>query len=179
MRGSYLALVSDTLQEVHLLALRRDCLTITPMTTTPAASDWAETIATLKSSTTLTDKLNGGLAQSIQPEFAHTMALRNQRGKLMFVVRPIGIGVQSYVLASFVSNETYEYVLVVDKAVRASDRCSAAIRTEVLRSFLSQILSAARSGEKEAPAPEPVQEVPELAAQISAIDPDGWRLPGT
>lgn len=146
--------------------------------------DWARALNKLGESPLVADKLNAALARSVPKSLASKLRLGLSEGKLLFVPRGVVGRGNSFVLAGFMSADTYSMALVVDLAVKRRDLCSGAIRTPVLVGFLRDLVKATQVAEPEVEATaETIEgakegETGESSGASELAGADGWMRPG-
>jgi hypothetical protein len=158
--------------------------TIETMSTLSQAENCEALTLRLEASDSVTDRLNGSLLRSVESSVLRHLGVGMSNRRLLFVPRE-KIGTEkSYLLTSFIGNDTYEFILVSQGAMQREDRCSSAIRVEVLSGFLNDLIALATPEPEETSEDveaEPVEDTPtptpQPAAEPQAALPDGWIMP--
>lgn len=146
------------------------------MTTLTGATQWAALADRLEKQQDLTLKMNAYLLRQMPASVSSKLGVTLSNKRLLFVPSSVGFASSSYAMVSFVNAEIYEFILVIDNKLVRSDRCSAAIRVDVLLGFLKDLISltAPSPAGQESPTPPdapPTQEPPAPALS------DGWVTP--
>jgi hypothetical protein len=138
---------------------------------------WEALVKRMETSESVTERLNGSLLRSVLPSIAMQLRAGTSKQRLLFVTREQVAPEKLYVLASFINDDTYEFVLADREAVRKADRCSGAIRVEVLEGFLRDLLTmSSLAGGTEEVKQEEVAEAETLVEPLPA-QMEGWVIP--
>jgi hypothetical protein len=136
----------------------------------------------LEASESVTERLNGSLLRSVESRLLRQLGVGLSKRRLLFVPREKLGPEKSYVLTSFIDNDTYEFILVSQGVMHRADRCSSAIRVEVLAGFLHDLVDLATpepEGTSELVVDEPPPDTPAPATvpePQSALE-GGWIRP--
>lgn len=144
------------------------------------APSWIPTIEALNGLGTVTARANADLAAAMPTHLVERLALVHSGERLVFVPRrPLTGHPDTYVTATFRTKDTYELVYVRRGVLVRADRATAAIRVEILRSYLTGVvrdLDAELAAASEGPPPSAGAD-PSSAAPGTPDAPEGWSSP--
>jgi hypothetical protein len=146
-------------------------------TTTGRDESWDVIARRLGESESVTDRLNGEMVRSVIPSLVAQLRVGTSKQRVLFVPREKLREEKSYVLTSFIGNDTYEFILVDAGAVQRADRCSSAIRVEVLTGFLRDLIIIANPPAEPEPVAVAETEPAPPVVEAPRAPIDGWIRP--